>query len=165
MTKWDGASYPGIPSLSVSGLLSFGGIGVNSYQHGGQTSITIADTPFLDSRQHTLRFGFENRKYGWNVDNEYGTRGSLSFPNFSSFLTGTPNRLQIDVGSYNRNYRAQDIVGWAQDDFHISRKLTLNLGLRYDYLGFPYDINGKVGNFDPSLVTRRAWRRAAEVAC
>jgi Carboxypeptidase regulatory-like domain len=153
MTKWDGNSYPGIPSLSISGLLTFGGIGVNSYQHGGNTSITIADTLSWTLGKHTLRFGIENRQYGWNVDNEYGTRGSLSFPNINSFLTGTPNRLQIDVGSFGRNYRAQDIVGFAQDDFHLSRQLTLNLGLRYDYLGFPYDLNGKVGNFDPSLIT------------
>jgi Carboxypeptidase regulatory-like domain/TonB dependent receptor-like, beta-barrel len=153
MAKWDGASYPGIPSLSVSGLLSFGGIGVNSYQHGGNTSITIADTLSWTRGKHTLRFGFENRKYGWNVDNEYGTRGSLSFPDFGSFLTGTPNRLQIDVGSYDRNYRAQDVVAWAQDDYRVTRRLTLNLGVRYDYLGFPYDLNGKVGNFDPSRIT------------
>jgi hypothetical protein len=153
MAKWDGSSYPGIPSLSISGLLSFGGIGVNSYQHGGNTSITIADTLSWTLGKHTLRFGIENRQYGWNVDNEYGTRGSLSFPNITSFLTGTPNRLQIDVGSYDRNYRAKDIVGFAQDDFHVLKNLTLNLGLRYDYLGFPYDLNGKVGNFDPSLIT------------
>jgi len=153
MSKWDGSSYPGIPSLSVSGLLSFGGIGVNSYQHGGNTSITLADTVSWTVGKHTMRFGFENRQYGWNVDNEYGTRGSLSFPSITSFLTGTPNRLQVDVGSYDRNYRAQDLVAFAQDDFHVTRKLTLNLGVRYDYLGFPYDLNGKVGNFDPSLIT------------
>ncbi len=153
MSKWDGSSYPGIPALSVSGLLTFGGIGVNSFQHGGNTSVTIGDTVSWSLGKHTLRLGIENRRYGWNVDNEYGTRGSLGFPDFNSFLTGTPNRLQIDVGSYNRNYRAQDVAGFAQDDFRLSRRLTLNLGVRYDYLGFPYDLNGKVGNFDPSLVT------------
>ncbi len=153
MSKWDASLYPGIPSMSISGLLSFGGLGVNSYQHGGNTSITIGDTVSWTAGKHTLRFGIENRRYGWNVDNEYGTRGSLSFPNFTSFLTGTPNRLQIDVGSFQRNYRAQDVAGFVQDDFHLTRRLTLNLGLRYDYLGFPYDINGKVGNFDPGLVT------------
>ncbi len=153
MQKWDAALYPGIPVMSISGLLSFGGIGVNSFQHGGNTSITIGDTVSWVKGKHTLRFGIENRRYGWNVENDYGTRGSMSFPNFTSFLTGTPNRLQIDVGSFPRNYRAQDIVGFAQDDFRVSRRLTVNLGLRYDYLGFPYDLNGKVGNFDPSLVT------------
>jgi hypothetical protein len=152
MQKWDGSLYPGIPALSISGLLSFGGIGVNSFQAGGNTSITIGDTLFWTRGKHTLRAGFENRRYAWNVDNEYGTRGSLSFPDFQSFLTGTPNRLQVDVGSFQRNYRAQDVVWFVQDDFHVSRRLTLNLGLRYDYLGFPYDLNGKVGNFDPSLV-------------
>lgn len=152
MSKWDGNLYPGIPALSISGLLSFGGIGVNSFQHGGNTSITIGDTLSWTHGKHTLRIGIENRRYGWNVVNEYGTRGSLSFPDFNSFLTGTPNRLQIDVGSFPRNYRAQDVVWFAQDDYRIGRRLTLNLGLRYDYLGFPYDINGKVGNFDPGLV-------------
>src|SRR6516164_8503381 len=152
MQKWDSSLYPGIPALSISGLLSFGGIGVNSFQAGGNTSITIGDTLSWTRGKHTLRAGVENRRYAWNVDNEYGTRGSLSFPNFTSFLTGTPNRLQVDVGSFQRNYRAQDFVWFVQDDFRITRRLTLNLGLRYDYLGFPYDLNGKVGNFDPNLV-------------
>jgi len=153
MTKWDGSLYPGIPALSISGLLSFGGIGVNSYQAGGNTSITIGDTLSWTRGKHTVRMGIESRRYAWNVDNEYGTRGSLSFPDFPSFLTGTPNRLQVDVGSFQRNYRAQDLVWFVQDDFRVLRRLTLNLGLRYDYLGFPYDLNGKVGNFDPGLVT------------
>ncbi len=153
MSKWDGSIYPGIPSLSITGLLSFGGLGVNSYQHGGQTSITIGDTLSWTHDKHTVRFGFENRRYAWNVENDYGTRGSISFPNFNSFLTGTPNRVQVDVGSFPRNYRAQDLVGFVQDDYRVTRRLTLNLGLRYDYLGFPYDINGKVGNFDPGRIT------------
>jgi hypothetical protein len=153
MSKWDASSYPGIPALSVSGLLSFGGIGVNSFQHGGQTSITIGDTVSWTHGKHTVRLGLESRRYGWNVDNEYGTRGSISFPNFTSFLTGTPNRIQVDVGSYDRNYRAQDFVWFVQEDYRVMRRLTLNLGLRYDYLGFPYDLNGKVGNFDPGLIS------------
>ncbi len=153
MQKWDSGLYPGIPALSISGLLSFGGLGVNSFTHGGNTSITIGDTVSWVRGKHTLRLGIENRRYGWNYENDYGTRGSISFPDFASFLTGTPQRLQIDVGSFARDYRAQDISWFAQDDFRISRRLTLNLGLRYDYLGFPYDLNGKVGNIDPSLVT------------
>jgi hypothetical protein len=152
MQKWDGNLYPGIPALSVSGLLSFGGIGVNSFQAGGTTSITTGDTLSWTRGRQTVRVGVESRRYAWNVDNEYGTRGSMSFPDFPNFLTGTPNRLQVDVGSFQRNYRAQDFVWFVQDDIRLSRRLTVNLGLRYDYLGFPYDLNGKVGNFDPSLV-------------
>ena len=151
--KWDASTWPGIPSMAVSGLLGFGGIGVNSYTHGGTTTVTLGDTVSWTHGKHTLRVGVENRRYGWNYENDYGSRGSLSFPTFQSFLTGTPNRLQIDVGSFPRNYRAQDIVGFAQDDIHVTRRLTLNLGVRYEYLGFPFDTHGKVGNFDPSRIT------------
>lgn len=152
--KWDAGTWPGIPAFSITSLLSFGGIGVNSYTHGGTTTVTIGDTVSWTHGKHTLRLGIENRRYGWNYENDYGSRGSMSFPNFSSFLTGTPNRLQIDVGSFPRNYRAQDAVGFAQDDFHVTRRLTVNIGVRYEYLGFPDDTHGKVGNFDPSRVTQ-----------
>ncbi len=152
MSKWDGSLFPGIPSFSVAGLLSFGGIGVNSYTHGGTTSTTVGDTLFWSHGKQTWRFGVEWRHYGWDYENQYATRGSLSFPNFASFLTGTPNRLQIDVGQFGRNFRASDIVGFAQNDYLLTSRLTLNLGLRYDYLGYPGDVNHRMSTFDPSLI-------------
>ena len=152
MSKWDGSLFPGIPSMSITNLLSFGGLGVNNFTHGGNTSTTVGDTFSWAHGKQTWRFGFEMRHYGWNYENQYATRGALSFPDFPSFLTGTPNRLQVDVGQFGRNFRATDYVGFAQDDFRITRRLTLNLGLRYDFLGFPGDINHRMSTFDPSLI-------------
>jgi len=153
MSRWNSAVVPGIPALSISGLLSFGGPGVNSVTHGGVASITLGDTLSWSRGKHTLRFGGEMRRYRWNYENDYGTRGSLSFPSFTSYLTGTPNRVQVDVGIFYKNYRARDFDGFIQDDYHVMKKLTLNLGLRYDHMGFPIDLNHRIGNFDPSLVT------------
>jgi hypothetical protein len=153
MAKWDASTYPGIPAFSPSGVLSFGGIGVNSFVHGGTNTTTIGDTLSWVRGKHTIRFGGEYRRAGWNYENDYGTRGSMSFPNFDSYLTGTPNRLQVDVGIFSRNFRANAGDTFVQDDYRITKKLMLNMGARWDFIGWPWDKNGKVSAFDPSLVT------------
>lgn len=151
-TKWDAANTPGIPTFSATGSLGFGGVGSNADQVSANTSITLGDTLSWTHGKHNIRGGPQWRRYRWNDDDEFDTRGIMSFSNFGNFLTGTPSTDQIDVGLFARHYRASDMVGFVQDDYHVMRNLTLNLGLRYDYLGFPTDIQNRLGNFDPSLI-------------
>ena len=47
---------------------------------------------------------------------------------------------------------------YAQDDWHITPRLTLNLGLRYDALPHVYDKNNELGNFNPAAC-------ACEMSC
>ena len=42
---------------------------------------------------------------------------------------------------------------YGQDDWRISQRLTLNLGLRYDLYTWPYEVNNHQSNFDPTTVT------------
>ena len=44
--------------------------------------------------------------------------------------------------------RKHDYSGFVQDDWKVTSKLTLNLGLRYDYLGWPYSRDNTLGSFD-----------------
>ncbi|MGH9481787.1 MAG: TonB-dependent receptor domain-containing protein, partial [Terriglobales bacterium] len=153
MQKWDAADFPGTPAVSMSGLLSWGGIGVNSASVGAASGITTGDTLSWLHGAHNVRVGGEWIRYRQMSDNQYGSRGSLGFPNFQSLLTGTPNRLQIDVGYYYRYYLLNSLGGFAQDDWHVSRRLTLNLGARVDNLGFPWEKSLHTGLFDPQLVS------------
>jgi hypothetical protein len=49
----------------------------------------------------------------------------------------------------NINYASWEL--YAQDDWRATRRLTVNLGVRYSYFGQPYDLNAQLSNFDPAL--------------
>jgi hypothetical protein len=42
---------------------------------------------------------------------------------------------------------------YAQDDWRLTRRLTVNLGVRYSYFGQPYDVNNELSNFNPATFT------------
>src|SRR2546425_3852240 len=155
MTRFNSSIFAGTPAVFFdSGILSWGGISTNNDQGSGNLSYTVADTLSWTRGKHTLRGGAEFRRYRFNIFNNFASRGFLNFPDFTSFLTGTPNDVFVGTGQTDRGFRAYDISGFAQDDYRVTRRLTLNLGLRYDFLSFPTEIGNKLGNFDPSLIAR-----------
>ena len=78
-----------------------------------------------------------------NAANNTSFRGRYSFPNFTRFLEGDPNRFDfaapvndprapLSVGHAYRGFRQSFLAAYAQDDWQISPRLTLNLGLRWE---------------------------------
>lgn len=110
---------------------------------------------------HSLRFGFEATRVQYNNTIPSSGRGELLMPNTADFLTssagpaidGTPATpvggiflgfgLKGPLTHYNR---ANEFAIYAQDDWKVTPKLTLNLGLRWEYSGFPSDVSGEFTN-------------------
>ncbi|MFB3825135.1 MAG: TonB-dependent receptor domain-containing protein [Bryobacteraceae bacterium] len=130
-----------------SGFRSLGG---NDHRRSGFNTGTLLGSISQIKGGHTIKYGFEGRLVRVNV---WEARDSASF-SFSQSFTQGPNptvasatagnglaSMLLGAGSSGnlyqswKNVAAQSIyyAGYFQDDWRISRKLTLNLGLRYDY--------------------------------
>ncbi|HTX33554.1 MAG TPA: TonB-dependent receptor [Bryobacteraceae bacterium] len=70
----------------------------------------------------------------------------------ADFMFGTPN--QINLGSYSVINLRQFVHSlYAQDDFRVNNKLTLNVGLRWEFASPLYERDNNYSNFDPTTDT------------
>ena len=118
-------------------------------------STTVADTVSLTRGHHTLRAGGEFRYNENNYVLNFFTRGQIDFLSFNNFLTGTTFVSVFGSGIGNRSLRASDYNFFAQDDWKVTPKLTVNMGLRYELDLPPYDTRGRIATFDPALYQPR----------
>ena len=158
MSRFNSALYPGIPYIVTNDPIpNFGGISTNYDQRSASTTYHVSDTVAWIHGSHTLRVGFEYRRYQINQFNNFASRGYLQVNSFVDFLRGGPIAAAfVGTGITVRDFRARDIASYVQDDYKVTRRLTLNLGLRHDYLGPSTDRLDRNGNFDPSRLDANA---------
>ena len=100
--------------------------------------------------RHALKFGYEFRRTFVNAFFDAGYRGRLDFASLEDFLSGTLNGGRAASGDSRRNTFQNSHATYFQDSFRVSRNVTINLGLRYDYFGVIDEKNGLLSNFDPA---------------
>lgn len=126
---------------------------INTYQFGDQAS--------WNHGKHAIRAGFEGERILYNNTIPASARGELLMWGTPDFLTSssgpaidgtpaTPNGgiiLGFGLGGQLTHYnRINAFDGYVQDDIKVSRKLTVNVGLRWEYDGFPDDKSGEFAN-------------------
>ncbi len=145
--------FPGAPTIRVLGTDSafFFGSGTLADQSSRINGYNFNDTLSVTAGNHRLRFGGEFRysqvKFYFNAF----SRGQLLFTGFNTFLTGTGTSL-LGSGVFDRYFKVKDYSGFVQDDWKISKRLTINIGLRYDMYGLPVENQGRLVNFLPGQV-------------
>jgi hypothetical protein len=101
--------------------------------------------------RHDLKFGYEFRRTFVNGFFDAGYRGRLDFGSLQDFLAGNLSGGRSAEGDSRRNTFQNSHGGYIQDSFRWTRRLTLNLGVRYDYFGVIDEKHGLISNFDPHL--------------
>jgi Carboxypeptidase regulatory-like domain len=153
-----------IPSLALIGFMGIQGQQNDLYPHEG--TYQIADNITWTKGKHTYKFGADFRyleAYMSAVNANY-TMGSYTFDGsvmssylgngaatpFASFLLGYPDLTGIaSVVNPNTYAWSWHEALFAQDDFKVSRSLTLNYGLRWEYNPPMKDYFNNMANFDP----------------
>jgi Carboxypeptidase regulatory-like domain len=117
----------------------------------------LRDDLSITKGAHQLKVGFGWALYKKTQDLFGQTQGGFNFDgtftgnDFADFLLGDAKSYQElgvqDAGKWNN-------VSWSsyvQDNWRVNRKLTLNLGVRWDGVPHTYEANDRMGNFYPSL--------------
>ena len=139
--------FPGAPTLTVTGLFTLGSSPFAD-QSSRINAYTVGDTLSVVSGNHRFRFGGEYRRSQVNFYFNAFSRGQVIFSSFNNFLIGNGVSI-IGSGVFDRALRVNDWSGFAQDDWKVNSRLTLNLGVRYDFYGYPVDTRGRLVNFLP----------------
>lgn len=111
---------------------------------------------------HAFKFGGEVRHatiYSAGYSNGRGTfkfAGNLAFNGSTAledFLAGDPAQGKLTFGNPIRNYRNDAYAAFAQDDWRIRPRVTLNIGLRWEYSKPISEANNLLANFVPGSPT------------
>ncbi len=142
--------FPGAPTLTIAGLdanFAFGS-SVLADQSSRINGYNLQDTVSIVSGKHRIRVGGEFRYSTVKFFFNSFSRGQVIFSSFNNFLTGTGTSI-IGSGVFDRSFKVKDFSTFVQDDYKLSDRLTLNVGLRYDFYGLPVEAQGRLVNFLP----------------
>ncbi|MGB7132839.1 MAG: hypothetical protein WBD59_18650, partial [Candidatus Sulfotelmatobacter sp.] len=120
---------------------------------------TWLDTVSWTHGAHQIRVGGEADRVAMRRDLPIADNGLIFFvsgataygTDFQSFLAGAPLLGEGGGGLGNHDYRIPSYAWFVQDDYRAAKNLTLNLGLRNEFDGAPYDTLCHTGNTNPDL--------------
>ncbi len=156
------ALFDPLPQFSATGWYTAGGGGGNNV--GDFNHQVIGNFSKMMGR-HSLKAGinYTRRQYEQNASNP--TNGNADFwpdltasqdvkgsgNSFATLLLGYPSYIRRGRGIPDARGRQNAIETFFQDDWRVTDRLTINLGIRYEFHNAPYDANDRLGNL---LITR-----------
>lgn len=116
-----------------------------------QNTYQYEDTVAKIWGRHQFKFGFELDRIQANSFFDSNVNGSFTFSSLANFLSGTPAQYSQNFGNSVRGNRIWNEFFFLQDDWKITRTLTLNLGFREEISNGVTEVNNLLSNVDPSL--------------
>ena len=157
-------NYPEINFGSNNYLVNYPTLGYQTNDFGAGQNFQIIDTVTWIKNRHSIRAGVDWRRsyLRWRTDNgpaeidfsqaQTGLQGFNQTGNgFASMLLGQVATADVPLSTPTGS-RFLNLALFLQDDFKVTSRLTLNLGIRWDYQPLPVEQYNRLGNFNPSLI-------------
>ena len=154
-TRPNAAEFPGAWQPDVTGEFSIG-VGANDNRGTRDNTFIWGDDFSKTLGRHTLRVGGEIDRWQLNRYNHYERQGvvtynaNTAFPGlntFQDFLLGNITTTAGAAGLDTFYFRAADLAAYVQDDFKLTPRLTLNLGLRWEGIDTAHVIGDYLTNY------------------
>jgi hypothetical protein len=160
----------GLPSITISGFGNGGtpiiGTAFNRPQY-------FTPNPYYDFQdsvsilkgKHAFKFGgefthmeadaqvFNNGRGRFDFNGATQTIAGSPSTSLEDFFAGTPSDGVLLTGTPLSKLTFMNFAGFVQDDWRVTPKVIVNMGLRYVYLTPMKDANNNLGNFDPASAT------------
>jgi hypothetical protein len=155
----------GLPGISFT---TFNGLTDPTPRRELDQTFTFSDTLSWYRGKHNWRFGADYRRILQSFRSAKNAEGSFVFTgfetsqfaagnpqpltdtgyDFADFLLGLPQQTTLQSGTNSYDFRANSFDLFAQDDWRILAKLSLNLGFRYEFNGPYTEANNHIANLD-----------------
>ena len=139
----------GMPKINVA---EYAGLGSSIYNPRGRTDTNthLVGAFSYSTGRHNVKGGYEFRRTTVDGFFNAGYRSQLNFASLEDFLAGNVDSGRQALGDSQR-FTFQDNHGlYFQDDFAATSRLTLNYGLRWDYMGVIGEQKNRLSILDPS---------------
>jgi hypothetical protein len=132
---------PKTSTAAITGAFTIGGLS-NFPQGRVQSQFQYQDIATYLKGRHSLKLGLDFRRIRLFDLNGFNTKGTWAFDTLADFLNNRASQLTQAVSTASVDYRMNEVYPFFQDDFKVSKDLTVNVGLRWEYTSFPRGLLG-----------------------
>ncbi len=142
-----------VPGFST-GVVDLGGPGGGNYAEFGsanaapttfakQNIYTLSDDVNWVRGKHSFKFGILLNRFNEASQATNSFNGQIIYNQFSDFLQGNPLQVEFapTFATENRDFIYNTYGFYGQDDWRVTQRLTVNLGLRYEFMNTPHELN------------------------
>ncbi len=143
---------PGIRFKNFYGGYANNGIGITWPKILGPNTVTeFLDHVSILHGKHAFKFGGEIILNQSTEDVTANAKGPVRFASLTDFFAGNVHQANLLLGDPTRTFTGEGFAGFVQDDWRVTPRLTLNLGVRYELNTVVHEKDGMQANFDPIL--------------
>jgi outer membrane receptor protein involved in Fe transport len=152
--------YFGRPGANITGFTNNMVVGTGVFQGATENVYSVSNATSKVAGAHNLRFGFQSQFRKFYQSTPVGPRGGFTFNGratgtannstnaFADFLLGYCSTCTGQFGTADSNYTSPTMAPFFDDVWTVNDKLTLQMGVRWEYLAPWVEVDGKEASFD-----------------